>query len=217
MLKAGAPLKVDLVMWAKNGQRTLPEVLNGIDRGIPHEETNQKIFIDDRSSDRSVAIAKDHGWKVFTNKRGGVGAGASLALSKVRANYFMSIEQDVVLTPEWWDRIPNCLKNEDTVIAQGWRISDHPVIGKLDEYGMQRFRGSLCSIDNNIYKTQVVKKLGGFPNHLKYSGVDAHLHRRVLTSGLRWVTDANVLSKHLRKGGLREQIERYYKYGVLGI
>ena len=126
-------MKIDLVIWAKNGQQTLPEVLKGIDQVVPYEEIHQKIFIDDKSTDRSVSIAKDHGWKVFTNKKGGVGAGASMALSKVETNYFMSIEQDVVLNREWYNIIPKYLEDKSIAIAQGWRISNHPVIRKLDE------------------------------------------------------------------------------------
>jgi len=206
--------KVDVVMWAKNGAMMLPTVLKRVDEVIPSESVGRKVFVDDHSVDGSAFIAKDFGWLVFTNKEGGIGAGANLALRLVTNEYFISFEQDVVLARDWWDKIPRYLKRKDVVVAQGWRISNHPVIGKIDEYSMERFRHSLCSIDNTIYKTKVIRALGGFPEHLKYTGVDAHVHQRVLNAGFRWVTDSNVLSVHLRKGGLREQIRRYYLYGM---
>jgi glycosyltransferase involved in cell wall biosynthesis len=206
--------KVDLVMWAKNGATMLTKVLERIDEVIPREVIGKKVFVDDSSVDNSSSIAKNFGWLVFTNEKGGIGAGANLALRQVTNEHFISLEQDVVLAGDWWEKIPKYLMEKDVAVAQGWRISDHSVIGKIDEYSMERFRGSLCSIDNTIYKTKIIKALGGFPEHLRYTGVDAHIHQSVLNAGFKWVTDCTILSVHLRKGGLREQIKRYYLYGI---
>lgn len=205
---------VDLVMWAKDGASMLPTVLKRIEEVIPSEVVGKKIFVDDHSKDGSVFIAKDFGWLVFPNDKGGVGAGANLALCKVTSEYFISFEQDVVLAKDWWAKIPRFMEREDVAVAQGWRISNHPVIRKIDEYSMERFKHSLCSIDNTIYKTKVIRALGGFPEHLKYTGVDAYIHQSVLNAGFKWVTDSSLLSIHLRRGGLREQIRRYYQYGM---
>jgi GT2 family glycosyltransferase len=206
--------KVDLVMWAKNGAALLPSVLKRIDEVIPDNVVDKKIFVDDNSQDRTVLIAKNYGWQVLQNKKGGVGAGASLAFSNVTNDYFISFEQDVLLARDWWNKIPKHLEREDVAAAQGWRISNHPVIGKIDEYSMERFRKSLCSIDNTIYRTKNIKELGGFPERLKYTGVDAYIHQVILNAGFKWVTDNSIISIHLRKGGLREQVKRYYLYGM---
>lgn len=207
-------MKADMVMWARNGATLLPTVLKRIDEVIPREVVGKKIFVDDHSFDGSTSIAKDFGWKVLSNTKGGIGAGANLALHEVNEEYFVSFEQDVVLARDWWQQIPGYLEEKEVAVAQGWRISNHPVIGKMDEYSMERFRHSLCSIDNTIYKKNVIMVLGGFPEHLQYTGVDAYIHQRVLNAGLRWVTDSHVLSIHLRKGGLKEQIRRYFLYGM---
>ena len=206
--------KVDLVIWAKNGASTLPTALARVDEVIPSEAVDNKIFVDDHSIDESPVIAEDFGWKVYLNEKGGVGSGANLALHHVTNEYFISLEQDVVLAKEWFEKIPKHLEGKDVVVTQGWRISNHRVIGKIDEYSMGRFRSLLCSIDNTIYKAKIIRALGGFPEHLKYAGVDAYIHQRVLNAGLKWVTDSSVVSIHLRKGGLREQIRRYYLYGM---
>jgi len=50
-------LKVDLVMWAKDGSKTLSIVFKRIEEVIPSENVNQKIFVDDHSVDNSVKIA----------------------------------------------------------------------------------------------------------------------------------------------------------------
>lgn len=214
-LRAGETMrKVDLAMWAKNGASMLPTVLKRIDEVIPSEAIGRKIFVDDHSTDGTPSIAKDFGWSVYVNKKGGVGSGASTALRHVTNAYFISIEQDVLLARDWFEKIPKYLENEGVAVAQGWRISNHPVIGKIDEHRMERNRATLGSVDNNIYKTKIMRALGGFPEHLKYVGVDVYVRKRVVSAGFKWVVDSTVISAHLRTGGLREEMRRNYLYGI---
>ena len=51
-------MKLDVVCWAKNGALYLPTVLERVDKVIPSEVINQKILVNDKSSDATVAIAK---------------------------------------------------------------------------------------------------------------------------------------------------------------
>jgi len=204
---------VDLVMWAKNGASILPIVLKRAEIVIPHEIINKRIFVDDHSVDGTRDIAEDFGWSVYLNPRGGVGSGANTALRYVESERLISLEQDIVLAKDWFEKIPKYLDRKDVAVAQGWRVADHPVLRKIDEYSMERFKEELHSIDNNIYKTKIIKALGGFPEHIKYTGVDPHLRLRVLKAGFKWITDTSVISIHLRKGGLREQMRRHYLSG----
>jgi len=55
---------VDLVMWTKNGEAFLPEVLTRIEKVIPHENICHKILVDDQSTDRTVEIAEDFNWSI---------------------------------------------------------------------------------------------------------------------------------------------------------
>jgi glycosyltransferase involved in cell wall biosynthesis len=89
--------KVDLVMWTKNGQATLPTVLKQIAKVIPSEFVNKKIISDDGSTDYTVEIAKSFGWSVFSNEGQGISDGANTALKHVESEYFISFEQDLIL------------------------------------------------------------------------------------------------------------------------
>lgn len=206
--------KLDIVTWAKNGASVLPIVLKRVDDVIPKEAIGNKILVDDSSTDGTPVIAKDFGWIVYPNSRGGVGSGANLAFHHVMTEHFISIEQDVLLARDWFEKMLKHIEEKNVAVAQGWRISNHPVIGEIDKYVMERFKQSFCSMDNNIYRTKIIRALGGFPEHLKYAGVDAYIKQRVENAGFKWVFDSSVISIHLRKGGLREHIRRYYLYGM---
>ena len=207
-------MKADLVMWVKNGASTLPLVLKTADEVLPKEVIAKKIFVDSHSTDESSEIARDFGWIVYTCEKRGIGCGANTALRHVECEHFISLEADVVLAKNWFEKISKHLEEKNVAVAQGWRLADHPVLKDIDEFTFEKSNFTLNSIDNTMYKTKIVKSLGGFPEDIRYGAVDTHLRRRIEQSGLKWVIDPTVISIHLRKGGLKEQIRRYYLYGL---
>ena len=223
--------KVDLVMWTKNGAQTLPAVLHRINEVIPQEFVNQKIVADDASSDNTQHIASSFGWSVIPNKGHGISDGANTALEAVTSNFFISFEQDLFLTPDWWQKIPPLLENPKVAIASGMRYADKPVgVKKMQEYVGRKYRGeaNLASwlksrdmsaftlgktLDNTIYKTKIIRQLGGFPKLRVNAGVDTTLAYKVDHAGYGWIVDYNVRSDHMRKG-LKQELDHQYWYGA---
>jgi hypothetical protein len=111
--------KVDLVMWIKNGAKTLPFVLRQIQCVIPKDAVKKKVIIDDYSFDDSKVIASRFGWSVYPNDGKGISDGANTALNYVESERFVSLEQDILLSPQWWSNVPRMLDEKDTVIASG--------------------------------------------------------------------------------------------------
>nr|HDO80694.1 glycosyltransferase [Candidatus Bathyarchaeota archaeon] len=203
---------MDIVMWAKNGARFLPLTLKRIEKVLPENVVHRKIFIDDHSVDGSASIAREFGWEVYENPVGGVGGGFEEALRKVDCPFFASFEQDLLLSWKWWPAIPRYMKESLVAVAQGWRISSHPVLGAIEEAAV-RVKGliniPLYSIDNNIYRTEAIRKLARRISGIRYAA-DAALRAKILKSKLLWVTDVNVTSLHLKPTGIREYVKRRY-------
>jgi glycosyltransferase involved in cell wall biosynthesis len=80
--------KVDLVMWAKDGSKTLPLVLKRIDEVIPEEVVNNRIFVDDHSVDDTREIAKSFGWQVFFNEGRGISNGGKHGVEACDIGFF---------------------------------------------------------------------------------------------------------------------------------
>jgi len=202
-------MKVDLVMWAKNGAKTLPRVLKRIDEVIPEKNIINKIFVDDHSIDGSVEIAKSFAWKVYENKEGFISGGASEALKYATSPFFISVEQDVLLAKDWWRKIPKYIEGDPKVaVAQGIRFSTIPVFRCLEEYLSERFEPTQVniSLDNNIFRTSIIKKLGGFPRYCPIS-VDLELFDVLHRAQYKWVVDRSVVSDHIRESVLREVLD----------
>src|SRR3972149_3503972 len=203
------PVKVDLVMWTKNGSETLPVVLRRISEVIPETLINKRIIVDDNSSDNTRQIAANFGWTVIPNKGHGISDGANTALANVASEFVISFDQDLLLARDWWTKIPPLLEDSKVAVASGLRFADKPRgIRKLQQYVAKKYRGEANlaswlrsrqmaaftlgkSLDNTIYKTSTIKSLGGFPRMPVNAGVDTTLAYRLQAAGYHWVVDYN--------------------------
>ena len=223
--------KVDMVMWTKNGAKTLPLVLKRINEAIPGKAVGKKVIVDDKSTDNTAEIARSFGWTVVDNEGTGISDGANTALKHVEAEFFISFEQDLLLSRDWWSKIPRYLENPKVAAASGMRFADRPIgVMKLQRYVAKKYRGEseLASwlrtrqmaaftlgktLDNTIYKTKIIRSIGGFPKMRVNAGVDAVLAYKMERSGHQWVVDYNVQSVHLRQG-LRQELKHQYWYAT---
>jgi len=235
-------MKVDLVMWTKNGARTLPYVLNRIREIIPAEAINSKMIVDDRSTDETRELAKSFGWDVIFNAGRGISDGANTALAHVTTDYFISFEQDLLLARDWWDSIPRYFSSQKKMAAaQGIRFADRTIgLEKLQKYVAKRERElygrkaqastwlrplkstrarqiasftGVKTLDNTMYDTGIIRKLGGFPKMERNAGVDVVLAHRIRQEGYCWAVDYNVQSVHFRET-LKQELRHQYWYGT---
>lgn len=220
--------KVDLMMWTKNGAKTLPLVLKRINEVIPGEFVNHRIIVDDHSTDDTREIAKSFGWQIVFNEGKGISDGANTALKNVETPTFISFEQDLFLAKNWWPNVPRCLNEPKVVIASGIRVQSQPLaLKKLDEYVFNRCRREDISrsamddsplifgksLDNTIYQTDFMRRIGGFPKLSVPAGVEDVLAQITFQAGYAWKVNYNVVSIHLRKG-LRQVLNQCYWYGT---
>ena len=220
--------KVDLVMWTFNGAVTLPAVLKRIEEVIPAQFVNKKVISDDQSVDGTKKIAESYGWTVVLNQGKGISDNANTALKHVESEFFVSFEQDLLLARDWWSKIPAALSNPKVGAASGMRFADKPRgVRKLQQYVAKKYRGEAQleswlrgremaaftlgkTLDNTIYRTKIVRELGGFPKLGSSSGVDTILAYEIDKHGYQWLVDYNVQSVHMRRGLMQELNHQYW-------
>jgi glycosyltransferase involved in cell wall biosynthesis len=74
-------------MWTKNGLEPLPLVLERISEVIPDGFVNNRIIVDDRSTDGTREIAKSFGWQIIFIEGKGISDEKNTAL-KMLNSYF---------------------------------------------------------------------------------------------------------------------------------
>jgi glycosyltransferase involved in cell wall biosynthesis len=213
-------------MWTKNGERTLPAVLDRINHVIPENCVNSKLVVDDASTDRTCQVAQFFGWSVIPNEGKDIADGANTALKYVETEFFASFEQDLLLAEDWWTKIPRMLGGNVSV-ASGFHMSSVSVWRAIEEYSFfgnpfaKSYRGSPSgaypgqSLDNTVYQTEIIRKIGGFPGGAPNStGVDLFLRKKLSDDGYLWKVDPTVRSTHLRHGVLDEinHLRSYNEY-----
>jgi len=222
--------QVDLVMWTKNGSKTLPVVLRRINKVIPEKVVGKRLIVDDKSTDETREVARSFGWLVIFNEGTGISDGANTALKHVTSEYFASFEQDLLLARNWWEKVSPSLSSPKVAVTSGVRLSSYPPsLIKLQEYTIERYmrkelpaylKGRKTSafflaktLDNTIYRTEVIRGIGGFPRLSVAVGVDLALAHRVHVKGYEWKVNYTAKSTHLRKG-IRDELKHRYWYGT---
>lgn len=217
-------MRFDIVSWVKNGEWCLPYTLKRLDDVIPDDFVHRKIMVDDHSVDDTKKIGELYGWEVYSNPRSGISSAANFALSKVDCPYFMSFEQDVYLSERWFRRMLHHISNSDCAVYSGVRLSYQPsYLAALDRYILDKSKiccdsvtGFRCgkNLDNTLWRTKVVKSVGGFPYTRSSTGVDTILSYILHNRGFRWVVDYDVVSVHLRKSGFNELFSHQLWYAL---
>ena len=198
--------KIDLVMWTLNAEKTLKRTLTSIENAVPRKYVNQKILVDTHSTDRTQQIAEDFKWKIFECEKG-IGRQANYALSLVKTDVFASFEHDIIINPDWFKIKKNLVGN--VAVVQGVRFSVNPLLNAFEHMAV-RHGSKYSSIDNTLYRTEVIRNLGGFNKTLLYCA-DAELKERVLNAGYDWLVRYDVISKHL-KTNLRQSARALQKH-----
>jgi len=195
-------LKIDLVIWTKDGEKTLVPCLKSIERAIGHDQVNQKIAVDGHSKDNTKTILKQFGWTVYNAEKVGIPFQAKQAISLVETPFFASFEQDIILNPQWFQlALRHFYEKENVAVVQGVRVSLNKTLKVIEASALnKKIRQS--SMDNNLYRTDIIKSLD-LP--LKYPlGFDRALQDLILNKGFKWIVDKQLVSLHNKQSFMQD-------------
>lgn len=193
--------KIDLLMWTLNGEATIQRSLESIDRAIPTSSVCHRYLIDGGSTDRTQDIAKQYGWTVLIAKKRGIPFQANQGLELVDTPVFASFEQDVGINPDWFHILmPRLLSSANVAVVQGLRAaSGSKYLEAIDGYGVRHglVPPWVYSIDNDLYRTEAVRSVGGYPLDCPMS-TDGALRNILFEKGWKWRVYRDVVSQHYR-------------------
>lgn len=109
-------------------------------------------------------------------------------------------------------RVPNLFIDKKVAVACGARLPNVSFsIRNFYKSAITQNPHFTTSLDNTIYKTNILKSIGGFPNLPFSTGVDIVLLHKVLSAGFKWEVATYVISTHLRNG-LKDELKHVYWY-----
>lgn len=158
MINIENEVTVSVVIPTYNGEAFLEECLQSIEaQTISHEI----IVVDDRSTDRTVAVAEKFGARVIVNDvHKGQVAGKNTGIRNMRGQYFLTVDQDDKLMPGALAGLIKELEDNKAMIVMA-KLEDFPQSDADRSFcHKEPFRGILTGAA--LFKKEVFDEIGLF-------------------------------------------------------
>ncbi len=202
---------IDVVMLTKNSYSKQPKVfercLQSIKENVP---VNKFIIVDAYSIDRTVEVIKKYFNDVVVVKtRAYRGKAREIGIKFVETEYFMFVDDDVILCKDWFKKAVKYLDNPRVGAVWGVAIPAYPWIYKKVKimsklYKIQDPRDRLIleflkrgGTHDILIRTEIVKDID-IPNHL-HIYEDWYIKKWVETKGFRFLPVKEPYCLHFHK------------------
>lgn len=136
-------MQIDIVVLTRNSERVLKECLTSVYKNVP---INNLIIVDGYSTDATLEIVKDfqekHGNVVLIQEKGTRGSARQKAMSKVKTDWFMFVDSDVILCDGWFAKAKKQMKDNVGAIwgMEIWSVlKDTRILGLFERVTMKIF------------------------------------------------------------------------------
>ena len=195
------------------------------------------IIADDGSTDKTSEIIARYIGEVkftlnfYTQQNKGPGAARNLGMEKGNGDFFVFIDSDCTVSPEWLSRIDQSLSAEQADAFGGPDSfkKDFPPLLKAINYSMTSFlttggiRGHSRKKIGKFYprsfnmglSREVYNKIGGFGN-LRH-GQDIEYSNRIIRSGAKVISIPDAIVFHKRRTSIGKFFKQVFNWGVARI
>lgn len=216
-------MKITAYVPCRNGESYLPEVLPALLNQT--RKADQYLFIDDRSTDRSAAIARDFGFEVKQTgpEHFGLAAGRNVALANAQGDVLAGVDADAVAEPNYLAEIESIFvrrpeivglcgrlteKYANTSIYDFWR-SVHMIQHFGDAEVPNPFALFGCSAS---HRTEFLRKLGGWNPRYEVSFEDMDLTNRIRQANGQTLYAPTCRLWHLKRDTLESLLQQYWNW-----
>ncbi|MEM3566200.1 MAG: glycosyltransferase [Candidatus Bathyarchaeia archaeon] len=192
-------VKVTIGVCVRDGAQSLPQAIESIIRqDYPHKFL-EVIFVDDGSQDETLDILKKYATKmdmqvrIFHHEWKGLGPSRNVVVDNATGDYIVWVDADMILPEDHVSRQVEFMeKNPKAGIAKArYRLSCNGNLVALleditciiDDFKIKHHNLKLPGTGGSIYRTNVIRQVGGFDNNLTGVGEDQDAAYRIKESG----------------------------------
>lgn len=136
-----------IVIPVRNGMRTLPKLVDALDV-FAKAEGLEVLFVDDASSDDTVAFLRQRGYEVLERSaQGGPAAARNQGVRATSAPWVLFLDADTVPPANTLERIKRALPTSDVVAVVGVYAAEPANPGFWPEYKATQVQFYHCSTD----------------------------------------------------------------------
>lgn len=181
-------MNLDIVIIGRNSQKHLGDCIQSVLMADWSYGEKRVYYVDGRSTDQSLSIAKSYGIysEILKSKTPSAAAGRNQGGQIGNGNLIQFIDSDVVIQPEWLEVAGRAMTEDTNLAAVRGRLQE-----KFPQKNLYHFSAALewdektgpCEEIGGIVmvRRSMWEKVGGYP--LISSGEDPELGRRIINSG----------------------------------
>jgi glycosyltransferase involved in cell wall biosynthesis len=179
---AGAS-ELSFVVIGYNEADTLEACLQSVRNADLHGISYELIYVDGGSKDGSIALAREAGVSYILGgeKRRRAAENRNLGLAHVRGRFVQFLDGDMVMEKQWPEAAINLLEthNEVAAVCGNLNESETGILFQVFQIDWAPREGYIRHCGGAaMYRTDLLRELGGFPEHVTY-GEEPYLCWRI--------------------------------------
>lgn len=216
-------MKITAYIPCHNGEAFLPEVLPAL--RTQSRPADQYLLVNDRSTDRTVELARQFGFEVFHTgpEHVGLAAGRNVALQHAQGDLLVGIDADAVAEPDFLEQVEQqflkhpelvglcgCLREKYATasIADMWRsIHMRQHFGPAEVNNPPILFGS-----SSCHRTAALRQVGGWNHQFKTNYEDVDLTQRLQAAGGRTLYSPACRLWHLRRDSVESVLKGWWSW-----
>lgn len=213
--------RISVVVCSFNGARTIRDCLEGLLRlEYPNYEV---IVVNDGSSDATVTVTQEYGFRLINIKNGGLSNARNIGLKEAAGEIVAYIDDDAYPDPHWltylassfmkWNHAgiggPNITPPGDGPVAECVaNAPGGPIHVLLSDQEAEHIPG--C---NMAFRKSALELVGGFDPHFRVAGDDVDLCWRLQGKGWTLGFSPAAVVWHHRRNSVRAYLRQQLNYG----
>jgi glycosyltransferase involved in cell wall biosynthesis len=218
-------MKITVYIPCHNNESTIADVLESVRRQT--RSADQHLFINDRCTDRSPQIARDHGFEVHDMVDGkGLPAARNRALKLATGDVIQGVDADVTIAPDYLQQLERKFDANPATGAIGGRLdekfTDTPPdlwrsVHMTQHYGDQDLVNPphLFGATTGC-RVEAARKVGGWDERYLTSFEDVDMSRRLSAAGFGLLYTAACRASHLRRDTRESVLQNIWKWNFFG-
>lgn len=205
-------MEVTVGLCVKNSERTIKQSVESIIGQNYSKDLIQLIVVDGRSKDKTLSIINEATIKTkmmvetYTDKGKGLGTARQIVVENAKGKYLIFVDADIVVSSDFVENHVKFMEeNPDVGVAFGTPM---PQGGTLiaTVWDLYTSRGGSVGNDATIYRSEVLRQIGGFDTKIEGAAEDKDLMVRFRQHG--WGILVNEKAKYIHKH--RETVQTFW-------
>jgi len=216
-------MRVAAIVPARNAAHSLGACLDALRDAAAAGYLDAIVVIDDRSNDRTAAVAREYGARVIDGEGRGPAAARNLGARSVEADVLLFLDADTAprtacipaLVAPFADRTVGAVKGR-YVTAQRSLVARFAQLEFEEKYELLAAAAEIDFVDTGVaaFRAEPLRAAGGFDEGFATpSAEDVDLGYRLAADGWRIVFAPSAVVEHRHPESLRDFLGRKARYG----